>query len=134
MALVGESLVNLKVILEDCNQKSVKDWELMLRRQQLWSFMRKLEVLVKKRRFVVKFTEKVQAVITASVSLTKAGWIRYVVVLKVNSSRSKFEYFACRSQETQQQTQLRSRGIEVNDQSFEVEKKFCYLGDTIGAR
>ena len=134
MALVGESLVNLKGILEDCNQKSVKDWELMLRRQQLWSFMRKLEGLVKKRRFVIKFTEKVQAVITASVSLTKAGWIRYVVVLKVNSSRSKFEYFACRSQETQQQTQLRSRGIEVNDQSFEVEKKFCYLGDTIGAR
>ena len=35
-----------------------------------------------------------------------------------------------------QQTRRTRRfpGIELNDQSFEITEKFCYLGDMIGAR
>lgn len=47
---------------------------------------------------------------------------------------SNIKYLASRSQETQQETQHRSRGIEVNGHSLQVEKKFCYLSDTVGAR
>ena len=81
---------------------------------------------------LVLFVEKELVTILSTVSFSSFGCINVVVVLKVGLKQTRSLSVSPVHRECV--TAEESVVVNCDGQSFDIVAKFCYLGDTIGAR